>query len=67
VRLTCDYSASLRHPGYRRRAVVRVEDRQLALSNLDKQLYFDGYTKAEVIHCYTRIARSCCDTWPTAR
>jgi bifunctional non-homologous end joining protein LigD len=35
---------------------VQVENRQLTLSNLDKQLYPDGYTKAQVIHYYTRIA-----------
>jgi bifunctional non-homologous end joining protein LigD len=36
--------------------LVHVENRQLTLSNLDKQLYPDGYTKAQVIHYYTRIA-----------
>ncbi|MBP2707630.1 non-homologous end-joining DNA ligase [Microbispora sp. RL4-1S] len=36
---------------------VRVGDRQLALTNLDKALYPDAsFTKAEVIDYYTRIA-----------
>jgi bifunctional non-homologous end joining protein LigD len=39
------------------RVHVRVGDRQLALSNLDKVLYpADGFTKAEVINYYSRIA-----------
>ncbi len=35
---------------------VRVESRELSLSNLDKPLYPDGTTKAEVIDYYHRIA-----------
>lgn len=35
---------------------VKVGGRTLALSNLDKQLYPDGTTKAEVIDYYTRIS-----------
>src|SRR5690606_16210400 len=36
---------------------VQVEDRKLKLSNLEKVLYPDaGFTKAEVIDYYTRIA-----------
>jgi bifunctional non-homologous end joining protein LigD len=35
---------------------VHVGGRQLALSNLDKELYPDGTTKAEVIDYYTRVA-----------
>jgi bifunctional non-homologous end joining protein LigD len=39
------------------RITVQVEDRQLVLSNLDKKLYpADGFTKAEVINYYSRIA-----------
>ncbi|MGQ0842912.1 MAG: non-homologous end-joining DNA ligase [Sporichthyaceae bacterium] len=39
------------------RVTVEVEGRQLSLSNLDKVLYPDvGFTKAEVIDYYTRIA-----------
>jgi bifunctional non-homologous end joining protein LigD len=38
-------------------AVVRVEGRRLKLTNLDKVLYPEvGFTKAEVIDYYTRIA-----------
>jgi len=36
--------------------VVEVEGRQLALSNLDKVLYPDGFTKGQVLDYYTRIA-----------
>lgn len=36
--------------------VVEVEGRQLALSNLDKMLYPDGFTKGQVLDYYTRIA-----------
>ncbi|GLZ28321.1 hypothetical protein Lesp02_05110 [Lentzea sp. NBRC 105346] len=37
--------------------VVRVEDRQLKLTNLEKELYPEyGFTKAEVIDYYRRIA-----------
>ncbi|HEX6686441.1 MAG TPA: non-homologous end-joining DNA ligase [Candidatus Limnocylindrales bacterium] len=35
---------------------VKVGDRTLALSNLDKELYPDGTTKAEIIDYYTRIS-----------
>jgi bifunctional non-homologous end joining protein LigD len=35
---------------------VTVEGRQLALTNLDKPLYPTGFTKAQVIDYYTRIA-----------
>lgn len=35
---------------------VRVDSRELSLSNLDKPLYPDGTTKAEVIDYYHRIA-----------
>ena len=39
------------------RTVVEVEGRRLALSNLDKVLYPEtGFTKAEVIDYYARIA-----------
>jgi bifunctional non-homologous end joining protein LigD len=39
------------------RLVVRVDDRQLELSNLDKVLYpAMGFTKGEIIDYYTRIA-----------
>jgi bifunctional non-homologous end joining protein LigD len=39
-----------------RRVTVRAGGRTLTLSNLDKQLYPDGFTKAQVINYYTRIA-----------
>ncbi|WP_055480696.1 non-homologous end-joining DNA ligase [Sphaerimonospora mesophila] len=40
-----------------RKVLVRVEDRELVLTNLDKVLYPDaGFTKAEVIDYYTKIA-----------
>lgn len=35
---------------------VEVEGRQLTLTNLDKVLYPDGFTKAEVVDYYTRVA-----------
>jgi bifunctional non-homologous end joining protein LigD len=38
------------------RITVQVGPRRLTLSNLDKQLYPDGYSKAEVIHYYTLLA-----------
>jgi bifunctional non-homologous end joining protein LigD len=39
------------------RIVVRVEDRELEVSNLDKVLYpASGFTKGEVIDYYTRIS-----------
>jgi bifunctional non-homologous end joining protein LigD len=39
------------------RLLVRVENRELELSNLDKVLYPDcGFTKGEVIDYYTRVA-----------
>ena len=37
-------------------ATVRVDGRELAVSNLDKQLYPSGFTKAEVIDYYVRVA-----------
>jgi len=43
-------------PVAEKRVTVRVEDRQLSLSNLDKQLYPDGTTKGEVINYYSRFA-----------
>jgi bifunctional non-homologous end joining protein LigD len=38
------------------RVAVVVEGRELSLSNLEKPLYPDGFTKAQVIDYYTRIA-----------
>jgi bifunctional non-homologous end joining protein LigD len=38
------------------RVTVRAGDRTLSLSNLDKELYPNGFTKAQVIHYYTQIA-----------
>ncbi|GAA3867595.1 DNA ligase D [Saccharothrix violaceirubra] len=38
------------------RVTVRVGDRTLKLSNLDKTLYPDGFTKGEVIDYYSRVA-----------
>jgi bifunctional non-homologous end joining protein LigD len=39
------------------RVSVKIENRQLSLSNLDKVLYpVTGFTKGEVIDYYTRIA-----------
>jgi bifunctional non-homologous end joining protein LigD len=38
------------------RLTVEVEGRRLTVSNLDKVLYPDGFTKGEVIDYYTRIA-----------
>ncbi|NUO61128.1 MAG: ATP-dependent DNA ligase [Hamadaea sp.] len=35
---------------------VEVEGRRIDLTNLDKALYPDGFTKAEIIDYYTRIA-----------
>jgi bifunctional non-homologous end joining protein LigD len=35
---------------------VKVEDQTLTLSNLDKELYPDGTTKAEIIDYYTQLA-----------
>ncbi|WP_370973849.1 DNA ligase D [Amycolatopsis sp. cg9] len=35
---------------------VQAGKRQITLSNLDKPLYPDGFTKAQVIHYYSRIA-----------
>jgi bifunctional non-homologous end joining protein LigD len=44
-------------PVLAQRITVRVGERQLSLSNLDKVLYpADGFTKAEVINYYSRIA-----------
>jgi len=40
-----------------KRVAVQVEGRELSLSNLDKVLYPEtGFTKAEVIDYYSRIA-----------
>ncbi|HWO58547.1 MAG TPA: DNA ligase D, partial [Umezawaea sp.] len=39
-----------------KRVTVRAGERQLVLSNLDKPLYPDGFTKAQVIHYYSTIA-----------
>jgi bifunctional non-homologous end joining protein LigD len=39
-----------------RRATITVGDRTLALTNLDKPLYPGGFTKAQVIDYYARIA-----------
>ncbi len=38
------------------RVSVEVEGRRLSLSNLDKPLYPDGFTKGQVLDYYTRIA-----------
>ena len=38
------------------RIAVEVEGRQLSLSNLDKVLYPDGFTKGQVLDYYSRIA-----------
>jgi len=38
------------------RITVRAGARTLSLSNLDKELYPNGFTKAQVIHYYTQIA-----------
>ncbi|MFC0865746.1 non-homologous end-joining DNA ligase [Sphaerimonospora cavernae] len=41
----------------KRKVLVRVDDRELVLTNLDKVLYPDtAFTKAEVIDYYTKIA-----------
>ena len=38
------------------RTVIRIGERELSLSNLDKPLYPGGFTKGQVIDYYTRIA-----------
>ena len=38
------------------RITVRVGDRRLVLSDLDKVVYPDGFTKGEVINYYSRVA-----------
>jgi bifunctional non-homologous end joining protein LigD len=38
------------------RVMVQVGERQLSLSNLDKELYPAGFSKGEVINYYSRIA-----------
>ena len=38
------------------RIAVQVEGRQLSLSNLDKVLYPDGFTKGQVLDYYSRVA-----------
>jgi bifunctional non-homologous end joining protein LigD len=43
-------------PALGKRIVVQAGKRQLTLSNLDKPLYSDGFTKGEVINYYSRIA-----------
>jgi bifunctional non-homologous end joining protein LigD len=48
--------ASTTGSGGSARVAVRVGKRQLTLSNLDKALYPDGFTKSEVIHFYSTIA-----------
>ncbi|MFI5614061.1 non-homologous end-joining DNA ligase [Amycolatopsis sp. NPDC051903] len=39
-----------------KKVTVQVGQRQLVLSNLDKPLYGNGFTKAEVVHYYSTIA-----------
>lgn len=39
-----------------KKVLVEVEGRQLTLTNLDKVLYPDGFTKGQVIDYYTRVA-----------
>jgi bifunctional non-homologous end joining protein LigD len=39
-----------------KKITVQAGDRRLTLSNLDKPLYPDGFTKGEVINYYSRIA-----------
>ena len=39
-----------------KRITVQVGDRRLSLSNLDKELYPDGFTKGEVVSYYSHIA-----------
>lgn len=39
-----------------KKITVQVADRRLTLSNLDKPLYPDGFTKGEVINYYSRAA-----------
>ena len=36
--------------------VVEIDGRELSVTNLDKVLYPDGFTKAEVIDYYVRVA-----------
>ncbi|GAA3647953.1 DNA ligase D [Lentzea roselyniae] len=43
-------------PDIGRRITVKADGRRLTLSNLDKPLYPDGFTKGEVIDYYTRVA-----------
>jgi bifunctional non-homologous end joining protein LigD len=38
------------------RVTVQVGQRRLSLSNLDKELYPDGFSKGEVINYYSRVA-----------
>jgi bifunctional non-homologous end joining protein LigD len=38
------------------KVVVEVERRQLALTNLDKPLYPDGFTKGQLVDYYTRVS-----------
>ncbi|WP_372659860.1 non-homologous end-joining DNA ligase [Amycolatopsis kentuckyensis] len=40
----------------RKKVTVQAGNRRLTLSNLDKPLYADGYTKGEVINYYSHIA-----------
>jgi bifunctional non-homologous end joining protein LigD len=39
-----------------KRITVQVGDRRLSLSNMDKELYPDGFTKGEVVNYYSHIA-----------
>ncbi|WP_173140093.1 DNA ligase D [Kibdelosporangium persicum] len=48
--------AQPRDPDPPQRVTVRVGDRRMRLSNLDKPLYPTGFTKAQVISYYTRVA-----------
>ena len=50
------------------RITVRVEGRDLRLSNLDKVLYPEtGFSKRDVIDYYRRVAPRCCRTCASAR
>jgi bifunctional non-homologous end joining protein LigD len=43
-------------PAPAKRVTVQVGERRLSLSNLDKELYPDGFNKGEVINYYSRVA-----------
>ena len=49
-------------PMAEQKVTVQVGQRRMALSNLDKPLYPNGFTKGEVVHFYTCIAQSCSRT-----